>query len=338
MTFTRESLIRALRPTADTRTLLLRAAIASACCVLVARSATATVVGGGGNQATDCLTVFDAPVNDPPSKPRNVRCVDGDPCDADGTVNGVCEFALGVCANSTFDPACGLNGVQSIKVEHSADNGDPKFDPQFQALNTRVQNEIAPPTNQADSCTAATNFRVEIKGPFGSRCKKNSKLVKLTTFSNVIDEHVYTDKDRIKLTCDPAPTGCDPHVLFPGGTFDRIQQQIFNQSCAVSGCHDSQTQMANLLLETGSSLANLVNVTPTNAAAMMAGWKRVTVSDPMTGDPDTSLLYHKVNGPPAGFGERMPFMRKKLDGHLVEVIRLWIAGGAPANGWVPGTD
>ena len=153
MTSTRESLVRVLRPTADTRTLLLRAAIASACCVLVARSATATVVGGGGNQATDCLTVFDAPVNDPASKPRNVRCVDGDSCDADGTVNGVCEFALAVCANSTFDPACGLNGVQSIKVEHSADNGDPKFDPQFQALNVVVRTlfttEIRPDVGRA---------------------------------------------------------------------------------------------------------------------------------------------------------------------------------------------
>ena len=55
---------------------------------------------------------------------------------------------------------------------------------------------------------------------------------------------VYKDTDKLKLTCDTgaASRGCDPGAcaIF-AGTFDRIQRQIFNQSCALSGCHDSQT-------------------------------------------------------------------------------------------------
>ena len=34
----------------------------------------------------------------------------------------------------------------------------------------------------------------------------------------------------------------------------------------------------------------------------------------------------------------MPFGRPKLDQTLIEVVQLWIAAGAPATGWVPGTD
>jgi hypothetical protein len=96
--------------------------------------------------------------------------------------------------------------------------------------------------------------------------------------------------------------------------------------------------MANLLLELGAAYANLVDVAPTNAAALAAGWKRVTVLDPTTGDPAASLLFGKLAGPPPGFGARMPFGRPPLDPHLIDLVELWIAAGAPETGWVPGTD
>ncbi len=303
--------------------------------------AAATVVGGGGSRRTDCLAVLDGSVNDPIQKPRNIRCTDGDPsCDADGVVNGVCEFPISVCINSTFNPKCTLNGVQTVNVDHALDNGDPKFDTEFQALKNRLANDIAPPTTTSDDCTNPTNFHVTIHGPFAGVCKKNKKLLKITTVSSVIAGRVYTDKDKIKMTCDPAPApdGCDP-LVFYSGTFDRIQTQIFDQSCAVSGCHDSQSRTGSLLLETGASLSNLINVTPHNPAAEAAGWKRVTVIDASTGDPSTSLIVAKLNGPPNGFGARMPFGRPKLDQSLIDVIQLWVAAGAPdTTDWVPGTD
>lgn len=308
----------------------------------LAAEVSATEVGGGGSQSRDCLVTLDADVNTPALEPHHVRCVDGDPaCDADGSVNGVCEFDVAVCANSTFDPACSLAGVQSITVEHALDNGDPKFDPDFQALQTAVDNGIAPPTSTSNECTAPTTFRVPIKGPLGAgnSCGSNRKKLKITSLSQVIGGKVITDRDRLKLTCLPEPNaGCEPLDLF-SGTFDRIQRQVFSQSCAVSGCHDSQSQSGDLLLEFGAAYGNLVNQPPNNFAANAAGWLRVDVVPDVSGDPSTSFLYRKIEGdlPDGTYGARMPFNRPKLPKTLREIIRLWIESGAPQTGWVGGT-
>jgi hypothetical protein len=309
-----------------------------------ATPAAGTVVGGGGSSRTDCLVVLDAPVNVPARSPRHVRCTDGDPaCDADGAVNGVCELRIAVCANSTYNAArCTPPGVRTIVVRHAEDNGDPKFDPDFQALQSRIESQIDPPSGDLDRCTTAAAIRVPIEGPFAGKCGKGRKLLRIDSESVVVQGRFLKDRDAIRLTCDPVvPQGCDPQLLYTG-TFDRIQRQIFNRSCAVSGCHDSQSfnQSGGLLLETGSSRPSLVNVVPSNGAAQAAGWKRVTVLDPSTGDPDTSFLVRKVNGdfPGAGFGDRMPRVGRRLDAELRDVITRWVAAGAPETGWVAGTD
>jgi hypothetical protein len=320
----------------------MRAALAASLAVaiaLVGVSAGATMIGGGGSAAKDCLVALDADVNVPASAPRHVRCTDGDSsCDADRAVDGDCEFEVSVCANSTFDPSCALAGVQEITVEHALDNGDPRFDPSFQALQTRIDNEIAPPTASPDECTAAATIRVPIKGPLGAgnHCGPRTKKIKLTSRSQVIDGRVVLDRDRLKLTCLPAENGCDPQDLY-SGTFDRIQRQVFSQSCALSGCHDSQSQAAGQILEIGSAYGNIVNHPATNQAAIDAGWLRVDV-DPLP-SLATSFLYHKITGdlPSTQFGERMPLGGRKLHRTLREIIALWIEAGAPLDGWVDGT-
>jgi hypothetical protein len=301
------------------------------------------IIGGGGRAKTDCLTVFDVPVDLPG---RRWVCTDGDPCDADGEVNGQCVFPVAVCANSTFDPACTLQGVADIEVEHSQDNGDPEFDPDFQAIQSRIDNQIDPPTSDPDSCTTPTNVTIRVKGPFANnRCLRERKKIEIETRSQFIDGKVYKEIDSLRLSCVPAPDSCVPTSLFDS-TYDRIQTQVFDQSCAVSGCHDSETMQANLLLEVGAALGSLVNVTPTNGAAQAAGWLRVTQTvapdvngENGAGDAETSLLFHKVNGTlQPGMGSRMPLGQPPLNDLLTEIIRLWIEAGAPANGWVPGTD
>ncbi len=298
------------------------------------------IIGGGGAGGGDCLAVFDAEANTPATKPRHIRCADGDPCDADGAVNGTCQFPVAVCANSTFNPRCTLNGVASITVEHALDNGDPRFDPDFQALQARIDGAIDPPITDADSCATPTNFRVTLQGPFaGNTCRQGKKLLKMITVSQVIGGRVYADRDRIKLTCDPAPDGCDPMVFYESA-FDRIQRQIFDQSCATSGCHDSQSTAGGLLLETGASYAQLIDVSPINGPAAAAGWKRVTVVEAsVEGDPVTSFLYRKVTGDLLpGTGARMPLDGPPyLDHTLTDVIYNWILYGAPQTGWPPGT-
>ena len=70
------------------------------------------------------------------------------------------------------------------------------------------------------------------------------------------------------------------------------------------------------------------------------GWKRVVMTSSTTGDPAKSYLYHKVFGdlPDDTFGVRMPFHRRALDPHLIDIIMLWIQNGAPPDIWVAGTD
>lgn len=309
--------------------------------LLAATPARAVVVGGGGGASTDCLAVFEAPANHPADAPREVRCVDGDPaCDADGLIDGVCTVQVAVCINSTALTGCSLAGVQGITVAHALDNGDPRFDPDFQAVQNRVDNDLVLPSATADECTGAASIRVPIKGPLGrNRCARRAKKLVLTTTSTPMAGRSYTDTDVLKVACEPAPSnGCDPQTLF-GGTFDRIQRQIFNQSCAVSGCHDSNSQAGSLLLESGATPGNLVGVNPVNGAALAAGWKRVDVVSPTLGLPESSFLYRKVTGelPGPGFGERMPYGRPKLNRTLRDILEKWIRAGAPATGWVPGT-
>lgn len=311
-------------------------------CTLAALPAPAVIVGGGGSARTDCLLVLDAPLNYPPDSPRRVRCTDGDPaCDADATVDGVCSFAIGACANATHDPRCDLAGVADVEVRYAEDNGDPKFDPDFQALQARIDGEIDPPTSDPDVCTTPSVVRVPISGPLpGAACRRAKKLIRLTTRSLPLPGSVpRTDKDRLKLLCEPAPAGgCDPQVLF-SGTFDRIQRQVFDRSCAVGGCHDSQSLAGGMTLEAGTAHASLVDVTPVNPLAAAAGWARVRTTGPASGDPAASFLFHKLTGDlPPGFGERMPLGRPPIEPALIDIVELWIAAGAPASGWVPGTD
>lgn len=308
----------------------------------LAAPAAAVIVGGGGSQSKDCLVVFDVDANFPPADPKEVRCVDGDPtCDNDGVVNGICSLRVKVCANSTFSSACNVSGVAQINVEHSFDTGsDPKFDPDFLALRQTIEMDFTFPVTTADTCTDTVLFQVPIKGPLGNNhCSPQKKKLRLDSVSQPA-AGLVTDTDTLKLYCEPAPsTGCDPQTLF-ASTFDRIQKQIFNQNCALSGCHDSQSQSGGLLLETGAAYGNLVNHVPANPAALAAHWLRVDA--PMlglSGDLDTSFLYHKIEGdlPDADYGLRMPRNRPKLNSTLRDIIRDWIEAGAPQNTWVPGT-
>jgi hypothetical protein len=117
--------------------------------------------------------------------------------------------------------------------------------------------------------------------------------------------------------------------------FDRVYS-IFQAKCAAS-CHSAATKSGGLDLEgTGSSkpdmvLANLVNVTPTNAAASSKKQKRV-----YPGRIDRSYLFHKIN---SGFdnyypaltgaeGAAMPRSGTPLTKVEKEIIRQWILFGA----------
>src|SRR5262245_53183130 len=99
-----------------------------------------------------------------------------------------------------------------------------------------------------------------------------------------------------------ACAGSGPPPTEPGGTFDRLQADIFNQHCLRAGCHNPQAQAGALDLSPSVSYDALVNVAPDNSVARAEGLKRV---DPFA--PDNSFILRKLRGPAPGEGSQMPF-------------------------------
>lgn len=303
----------------------------------------AVIVGGGGSSTTDCMAVFDAPGANHPAPPKtakNVDCIDGDvSCDADGLRNGECSFTIQVCVNSSAIAGCGADQVTTLVVDHAEDDGDPKFDPDFQALQTRV-NALGLPTDGADECTLTSTIRVPLRVPrSGNVYRKNKKKLSLAAEGDVATKPDVRDKDKMKLTCRPEGDGIYLPTDLYAGTFDRIRQQVFAQSCAISACHDSESAAGGLILLPGAAYSQIVGVTPSNPAAAGAGLQRI-----YPGDPTLSFLYRKItNDLAVGWGGAMPASGPALSPELIDIIELWILGDgllgpAPETGWVTGTD
>jgi hypothetical protein len=110
------------------------------------------------------------------------------------------------------------------------------------------------------------------------------------------------------------------------GDFAAIQTEIFAKSCSFSSCHVSAAA-GNLVLTGSNAYSQLVGATPANVVARTDGLKRVT-----SGDPDKSLLWHKLNWTSghhgADYGSLMPFGGPPLSVDQVEFVRRWIANGA----------
>ncbi|MBI5506679.1 MAG: hypothetical protein HY899_17970 [Deltaproteobacteria bacterium] len=311
-------------------------------CVLSPAGAVAATVLGGGNSAGDCAMVFEIPGANtpaPPRTPRNVDCVDGDPaCDGDAERDGKCVFPLQLCINSTLSPACQPDEVQSIAIDHSVDNGsDRRFDADFQALALRAATLGLPSTSQ--TCTTQTTITVALRGPNAARVMRASrKSMRATAIASVVAGDTK-DVDKVKFTCRPEGDAIYLPVDLYDGTFDRIRRQVFVQSCALSGCHDSESHSGDLVLLANAAYGNLVGVAPNNAAAAVDGLSRVE-----PGDPANSLLYRKITDDlMSGYGSAMPLVGAPVSAELIEIIRLWIIGDvplgpAPQTGWVAGTD
>lgn len=304
----------------------------------------AALVRGGGSRRTDCVVVLDASgANQPasPREPRHVDCIDGDTsCDADASRNGECSFTVSLCINSTTVELCTPFETDSVEIAHAVDNGDRRFDPDFQALQQRVALLGLPGNGTRDACTFPTTLTVRLRGPRrGDLMRKARKRLQLTSLGRVEDGRPAQDRDTLKLTCRPEGDGVyRPRDLY-SGSFDRIARQIFAPRCAVSGCHDSESQQAGLELLPTAAYSAIVGVAPTNGFAASDGLLRIT-----PGDPGASLLYRKVaDDLLAGYGSRMPLGDPRLRGDLVRLMELWILGDAtlgpaPETGWVPGTD
>ncbi len=118
-------------------------------------------------------------------------------------------------------------------------------------------------------------------------------------------------------------------------SFSTEIQPIFNRSCAIGGstCHGATGTGAGLRLDSANAYANIVGVTSFEIPMPLV----------TAGNPDSSFLLHKVRGSmyteiPAcssasqNCGVVMPMVGGiMLSADEIDLIRRWIAAGAPNN-------
>ncbi len=100
-------------------------------------------------------------------------------------------------------------------------------------------------------------------------------------------------------------------------TFTDIQQNIFNQSCAFSGCHVSGSISPDL---SGNSYNNIVNKVSSTGMSYVK-----------PNDPDNSYLLLKMLGSGGISGSRMPLSASPVPQNQIDAFIQWINEGAPNN-------
>ena len=117
-------------------------------------------------------------------------------------------------------------------------------------------------------------------------------------------------------TTEPQPS---LSTQVPTSKLSDIQAKVFNQSCALSGCHGTTNNQASLLLTDGSSFSNLINV----QSLLFPQFKRVEPNNS-----SNSLLIKILRGE---VSPRMPFNRDPLSPVVIDSIAKWIDEGAMNN-------
>ena len=115
-------------------------------------------------------------------------------------------------------------------------------------------------------------------------------------------------------TTEPTPT-----TTAPSAKLNDIQSKVFNTSCALSGCHGSANNQANLLLTEGNSFTNLVNV----QSFLFPQFTRVQPNNSAN-----SLLIKILKGE---VSPRMPLNKAPLSAAVIDSIAKWIDNGALNN-------
>lgn len=102
-----------------------------------------------------------------------------------------------------------------------------------------------------------------------------------------------------------------------GVSFKAVQDNVFTPICSTS--HSGAAAPLGLRLDAGNAYASLVNV----ASVEVGSLRRV-----LPGDPGNSYLVQKIEGR-AAVGARMPLGGPALSQANIDLVRAWIAAGAP---------
>lgn len=107
----------------------------------------------------------------------------------------------------------------------------------------------------------------------------------------------------------------EPKIESP--TFTNIQEEIFNKSCAFSGCHVSGSVNPNL---SGNSFTNIVSKQSSTGMDYIK-----------PNEPNNSYLLQKILGSNGINGSRMPLNNSPLSQEKIDAITEWINDGAKNN-------
>lgn len=122
----------------------------------------------------------------------------------------------------------------------------------------------------------------------------------------------------------PTPE-CTP---LPDANFSTIQTHVFNVSCALNSCHNSNgTESEGLALNAGVSYADTVGVPSQQQFNGTTTLMRVSTD----GNPNASYLYLKVIGAAGIEGVRMPDTGQDLCEDKIDALAQWITDGALNN-------
>ena len=102
-------------------------------------------------------------------------------------------------------------------------------------------------------------------------------------------------------------------------TMAQLSREIFTPNCAFSGCHGGASPSAGMSLAADRIAGQIIGViSPTS------GMKRI---DP--GNPEGSYLLKKLRGDAGISGDQMPLGAAPLSAAQLDLVRAWIAAGAP---------
>jgi hypothetical protein len=315
------------------------------------------LIDGGGNPSKDCQSKFQTGIElnypaPPKKKQKELACIDGDvACDADGSVNGSCTMNVGLCLADDDDAVCTPGGVPTggvvIKQKASAPN------PDFTALQAEVDTLIgaglpcANPGSPPGNCFQCTASQVPITIDLAVKKGKKKLRVKTTSEPFGPKNKPLKDSDKLKMRC----IECEAD-----SAFEHINNIVFKASCAFSAaCHTGVSPAGGMNLnsdEVGLSgvHAALITDDPVASGALALGMRRVLPSDPDLETLSSSLLIEKLRNTQSELdlictdggqsadclGQEMPPGVDVFSTGKVELLKTWIAAGAPLTGWPAG--
>lgn len=107
-------------------------------------------------------------------------------------------------------------------------------------------------------------------------------------------------------------------------TLADIQERVFRPHCAIPSCHASAEPTGRMRLDEDFPRASLRGVAAMGVSCGGQGLVRI-----VPGDPAASLLYRKITEDAPPCGSRMPQAADPLPAELTDLVRDWIAAGAP---------